>query len=189
MEEIGKNCSAVFDIVTLSMRDFYLTRSAASVIVENLVRVKILKFEGVCIHRDGINRLFNDCLEMQEIQLCSCFLMEDDDLSNFKATINVNFALTKWHGFQEWGFCNSVEESTKSGWRNWLRRGVTVPMMFELNVTFKVSFLVLFDGSSSCNWQLTIFFFFPEIPRYCLLFFCNNMYFFSCFISILVSYA
>lgn len=104
MKKIGRNCSAVLEAVTLSMRDFYLTCSAASVIAENLVRVKILRFEGVCIHRDGINRLFNDCLGMQEIQLCGCFLMEDDDLSNLKATMNVNFALRKRDGFQEWVF-------------------------------------------------------------------------------------
>ena len=47
MEKIGRNCSAVLEAVTLSMRDFYLTCSAASVIAENLVRVKILSvWEG-----------------------------------------------------------------------------------------------------------------------------------------------
>lgn len=63
--------------------------------------------------------------------------MEDDDLSNLKATMNVNFALRKRDGFQEWGFHNNVEEDTKYEWRNWLRRGITVPMMMKLNVTFE----------------------------------------------------
>lgn len=35
------------------------------------------------------------------------------------------------------GFHNNVEEGTQYEWRNWLRRGITVPMMMKLNVTFE----------------------------------------------------
>ncbi|KAK3199292.1 hypothetical protein Dsin_022707 [Dipteronia sinensis] len=77
VQVIGKNCPPLEEL-SLSMHGIHLRKDNACMMVEQQLRVKILRFEGAFIHRDGINIIFHNFYDVKEIQLCKCFLMNDE---------------------------------------------------------------------------------------------------------------
>ena len=101
------------------MYDFHLYRDNARVIVKNLPQVRTLRFEGASVYRDGLRILFNETVQVNEIELQRCFLKDDDGetadpFNLFPLNITFNLKGRKWHRSV------SAKTSVQFEWDKWM---------------------------------------------------------------------